>query len=90
MMSRETLYIFLLQRLINMLKVFCLPRLGNLPTHKDNPSTANLRASLVISMTRKDNPYRANLRASRGCCMACKGSLTTLKVNLYSLTLWSN
>ena len=73
-----------------MFKVFCLPRLGNLPTRKDNPSRANLRASLVIYMTRKDNPYRANLRASRGCYTVRKDSPTTLKVNLYSLTLWSN
>ena len=90
MMSRETLYVFLLQRLIHMFKVFCLPRLGNLPTRKDNPSKVNLRASLVIYMTRKDNPYRANLWASRGCCMVYKENPITLKVNLYSLTLWSN
>ena len=61
MMSKETLYIFLLQRLINMSKVFHLSRLGNLLTRKDRPFRANLRASLVICMTHKENPYRANL-----------------------------
>lgn len=69
-----------------MSKVFRLPRLCNLPTRKDNPSRANLRANLVISMTRKDNPYRA----SRGFYTVCKDSPATLKVNLNSLTLWSN
>ena len=90
MMSRVTLFIFLLQRLISMFTVFYLPRLGNLLTHKDNPSRANLQANLVIYITHKDNAYRANLWASRGCCMVHKGNPTTLKVNLYSLTLWSN
>ena len=43
-----------------------------------------------MRMTCKDNPYRDNLRASKGCCTVCRGNPTTLKVNLYSLTLWSN
>ena len=90
MISRETPFVFLLLRVINTLMVFYPPRLGNLLTHKENPSRDNLRPSQVIYMTRKDNPYRDNLRVTRDCCTVHKGSLTTLKVNLYSLTLWSN
>ena len=89
-MSRETLYIYPLQRLICMVKVFPQTRLGNLSTCKDNPLRANLQASLVIFMTCKDNPYKANLWASWGCYMVRKDSPTTLQVNLSSLTLWSN
>ena len=55
------LYVYSLQRLTFMLKVFCLTRLGNLITRKDNLFKANLRASLAILMTRKDNPYKATL-----------------------------
>ena len=40
--------------------------------------------------TCKGNPSRDNLRSSRHYFTARKGSLTILKVNLYSLTLWSN
>ena len=40
--------------------------------------------------TRKGNPYRDTLWSNRDYCIACKGSLTILKVNLCSLTLWSN
>ena len=83
---------------------FYLPRLGNLLINKGNPyrdnlcfskdiflaHKENLQPSQVIYTTRKDNPYRENLRASRDFFTARKGSLTTLKVNLCSLTLWSN
>ena len=58
--------------------------------HKDNPSRDNLRPSLGMRMTRKENPYRDTLWSNRDYCIACKGSLTILKVNLCSLTLWSN
>ena len=40
--------------------------------------------------THKGNPSRANLRATRGCYTVHKDSPTTLRVNLSSLTLWSN
>ena len=109
MMSRETPLIFLLLRLISILMIFYLPRLGNLLinkgnpykdnlcfskdmllAHKDNPFRDNLRPNQVIYTTHKDNHYRDNLRANKDCFMVCKGSLTILKVNLCSLTLWSN
>ena len=80
-MSRETPYVYPLQRLISMVKVFRLTRLGNLSTRKDNPFRANLRTSLVIFMTRKDSPYKANLWASRGCYTVRKDSPTTLQVH---------
>ena len=58
--------------------------------HKDNPSRDNLRPILGMRMTCKDNPYRDNLRSNRNDCTTHKGSLTILKVNLWSLTLWFN
>ena len=59
-------------------------------THKENPSRDNLWPSQVMCTTCKDNPYRDNLRSNRDCCMVRKGTLTILKVNLCSLTLWSS
>ena len=102
MMSRATPFVFLLLRLISILTVFYLPILGNpfrenlcfskdmLLVHKDNPSRDNLRPSQGMRMTRKENPYKDNLQSNRDCCTARKDSLTILKVNLCSLTLWSN
>ena len=58
--------------------------------HKDNRSRDNLRPSQGMRTTRKGNPYRDNLRSSKDYFTARKGSLTILKVNLCSLTLWSN
>ena len=76
-MSRETLYVYPLQRLTFMLKFFCLTRLGSLITCKYNLFKANLRANLAILMTRKDNTYKATLRASRGHYTVRKDSITT-------------
>ena len=64
MMSRETPFIFLLMRLINILTVFYLPSLGNLLINKGNPSRENLCFSKDMLLAHKDNPSRDNLQPS--------------------------
>ena len=66
------------------------PSQGMRTAHKDNPSRDNLRPSQGMRTTRKDNPYRDNLQSIRDYSNSRKGNITILKVNLYSLTLWSN
>ena len=90
LMSTGTFYVYPLQRLTFMFKVYPITRLDILIPRKGNLFKANLRASLAILMTRRDSPYRATLRASKGHCTIRKDSITTLPVNSCSLSLESH
>ena len=90
MMSTGTFYVYPLQRLTFMLKVYPITRLDILITRKGNLFKANLRASLAILMTCKGSLYKAILQASKGHRTVLKDSITTLPVNLCSLSRGTN
>jgi len=81
--SMGTFCVFLLLRLIYLLKVYHTTRLK---TCRHSLSKANPQANLAISTTRRDSPIKATLRASKGHTIIRKDHIITLLVNLLSLS----
>ena len=65
MMNRATPFVFLLLRLISILMVFCLPKLGNLLINKGKTFRGSLCFNKDMLLAHKDNSSRDNLQPSQ-------------------------